>query len=206
MYKFLKKICVHFQAVLYIPGNHEFYKIKDMEPIPTTELYKKLNTLESSIPNLHILNRNSVKIGNYCIIGCTLWSLIPENGKLPTYRVRINDITKYKYNKNYMQDLQYIKDMIAYCKNKKLKLIVVTHYPPSLKCLNIKHERDKFEYLYATNLENIVGDSIIHTWICGHVHWNFNFKIKNTNLLSNQKGRIKDGVKTYNPKFTLEFL
>ena len=66
----------------------------------TTELYKKLNTLESSIPNLHILNRNSVKIGNYCIIGCTLWSLIPENGKFPVYRVRINDMTKYKYNKN----------------------------------------------------------------------------------------------------------
>jgi len=110
---FLKKLCVHFEYVLYVPGNHEFYLQHDCEDnIPQTFefLLNKLNSLEKDIDNLYILNRKSIVLNNICISGCTLWT--KSEVKIPKFIVRIHGMTTEIYNKKHLRDLKYKNKMI----------------------------------------------------------------------------------------------
>lgn len=192
---FLKDLCSMFQIVLYVPGNHEFYKVDSVEPKSVNELLEDLLKIKEEIPNLYILNRSSVVIGNVCIAGCTLWTQSAVH--IPQFIVRIKDIDTATYNSMFCKDLKYIEQMITYCQNKKLKLVVVSHHCPT-HSVGRKKPRDKFKTLYTSNLDYLLDSSKVDTWICGHIHSNFDHKTKNgTRLVSNQKGKPKDNLLDY---------
>lgn len=190
---FLKKLCPNFKAVLYVLGNHEYYKVDNYPEKTMEETRECMAEISSKIDNLYILNRDSIIIGDVCIAGCTLWSYTTLN-TVPSYIVRIKDINSVKYNSMFFEDLNYIKSMISYCKKNKLKLVVVSHYSPSYS-VSKKKKRDKYTSLYCSNLDGLLNSRSIHTWICGHVHKNFDLiTTRGTRLLSNQKGKPKDNI------------
>ena len=193
LYEFLDKICKYFKYVLYVPGNQEYYTFEEYRPISMNLLVNRLYDIENNIPNLYVLNKSSIIIDDICITGCTLWSK-PEI-KLPKYIVRINGINNDIYEKKHIEDVNYIEKMCEYTSNNNLKLLVVTHYCPTYKVLDGYYKKDKFSSLYTTNLEYLLSSSKIHTWVCGHVHNNFDFTIKNgTRVIGNQKGKPKDNI------------
>ena len=193
LYEFLDKICKYFKYVLYVPGNQEYYTFDEYRPISMNSLVNRIYDIENNIPNLYILNKSSIIIDDICITGCTLWSK-PEI-KLPKYIVRIHGINNEIYEKKHMEDVKYIEKMCEYTANNNLKLVVVTHYCPTHKVLDGYFKKDKFSSLYTTNLEYLLCDSKVNTWICGHVHTNFDFITKNgTRVIGNQKGKPKDKI------------
>ena len=198
---FLKQLSIHFKVVLYIPGNHEWYCLQNYENIPLTVLKDRFENLQKIITNLYILDRSSVRIENICIAGVTLWS--DPKCKIPPFRVKIEELNTIEYKKRHTLDLEYIKKMIKYCNKNNYKLIVVTHHSPSMK---IVEEKKKFKSLYATDLEYLLNKNDIHTWICGHIHKNFDFITDNgTRIVGNQKGKPKDRINDYNTKFIIKF-
>ena len=154
---FLTKVCTHFEIVVYIPGNHEYYMIDNIPKLNFQSLEHKLEELDQKIPNLYILNRKSILLGDICIAGCTLWSK-PE-GSIPNFIVRIFGINTSNYLANHKTDLNYIKSMINYCKDKKYKLIMVTHHPPTYKVFGTAPKNRRFSYLYATALDYLLDVS-----------------------------------------------
>lgn len=213
---FLDKLCIYFEIVLYVPGNHEYYMQHDMncQPQSLDELNTRLYGLENEIENLYILNRKSIIIKDVCISGCTLWTKIDM--KIPKFIVRINDMSTNLYNQLHYNDLKYINNMVDYCNKKKLKLVVITHHCPSFDIMentyktildgreNIK-KRDKFVSLYFSNLNHLLYKNKIDTWICGHIHQNFDFVTKNgTRLVGNQYGKPKDNIDDYSKEFIVK--
>lgn len=202
---FLEKICPCFQYVLYIPGNHEYYTVR--EDVVCTgqnmnQLLDRLYSISEKIPNLYVLDKSSVEIGNVCIAGCTLWS--DTKIDIPNYIVRIHKMNTTVYKTKYESDLSYINKMIDYCRKNKLKLVMVTHYPPTYKALERVKKKDKFISLYASHLDGLLRRDFVDTWICGHVHKNFDFITdKGTRVVSNQKGKPRDNVLDYNPSFVI---
>jgi Icc-related predicted phosphoesterase len=192
--KFLKDLCQKFEIVLYVLGNHEYYRVDNIIPKSMEDIVVDLEKIRSGIPNLYILNRNSVIIEDVCIVGCTLWSQAIVD--VPPYIVRIPGMNMVKYNSLFKQDLNYIEKMVSYCQEKNLKLLVVTHHCPTF---SISRKRsDKYKSLYCSNLDYLLDGKKIHTWVCGHVHTNFDVKTRNgTRLVSNQKGKPKDKVTDY---------
>lgn len=189
---FLKKICPFFEIVLYVLGNHEYYRVDNIKPKTMDEIILDLNSIKNNIPNLYILNRNSVIIDNVCITGCTLWSHVNIN--IPSFIVRIPYINSTKYNYLFQRDLNYIENMISYCQKKSLKLLVVTHHSPTFT-VGLKKENDKYKTLYYNNLDNLLCSTKVHTWVCGHTHKNFDIiTSRGTRVVSNQKGKLKDKV------------
>jgi predicted phosphodiesterase len=189
---FLTDICQHYQYVLYVLGNHEYYKVKETPNRTMEELFTNLSSFTQDIPNLHILNRNSVVIDNTCIIGCTLWSRALVD--IPSYMVRIHAINTTEYNELHKQDLKYIEKMVAYCNYKNLKLVVITHHCPTYLVIG-NRGKDRFRSLYASNLDYLLDSNRIHTWICGHTHTNFDLRSRNgTRVVSNQKGKPRDNI------------
>lgn len=188
---FLKAVCSKFKHVIYVLGNHEFYKVDGVKPKHINELIQDINSIQ--ITNLHILNRSSLIIGDVCIIGCTLWSKIDYD--VPKFIVRIFGMNRSQYNKYHKKDLKYIQKMIDYCNDKKLKLVVVSHHTPSILVCD---KKDRYQTLYYSELDYLLEKSKVHTWICGHVHKNFDFITrKGTRLVSNQKGKMSNPIKEY---------
>lgn len=200
--EFLKKICSYFQVVLYIPGNHEYYTMPNIPVISMNSLNTRLSQLEKDIHNLYILNCSSVRIGNLCIIGSTLWSKPDIN--IPRYIVRINQITNEIYENMYNKDLKYTTKMIEYCKEHKYKLLVVTHHCPTFKTLEGSKKRAKNHSLYASDLDHLLTKDKVDTWVCGHVHNNFDFVSEGgTRIVGNQKGKPKDKIDDFRKDFVI---
>ena len=199
---FLGKISLMFQAVLYIPGNHEFYTIPDTQPLSYKALEKRLQSLELSIKNLHILNRGSVRIGDICIAGCTLWS--NPQCTVPPFIVRIPEFNTVTYTQRHKKDLRYIEKMIKYCHKEKYKLLIVTHHPPSYQALQGAKKKKQFMSLYASDLDDLLDKKNALVWVCGHTHKNIDVTTeKGCRLVSNQKGKPKDNIKDFRKSFEI---
>ena len=200
---FLESLCSYFQVVLYVPGNHEWYTVKGREPLRLETLEKRMMQIEDKIPNLNILNKSSVIIGNICFAGYTLWSN-PE-GQIPSFIVRINEIKTKEYKERHDDELNYIKNMMSFCQKNNHKLVVITHYPPTKKVLNgICSKKRKFHSIYATDLDYLLDISLVQLWICGHVHKNFDFiSDMGCRVVGNQKGKEKDKILDYKFNFLI---
>lgn len=202
---FLKGICKHYKHVFYVLGNHEFYIQKEYKHQDMQALKSIIYNIKAKIPNLFILDKKSVIIGNTCITGCTLWSELDYDIDIPKFIVKISGITTRKYNDMYNEDLNYIQHMINFCKDKKYKLIVATHYPPSYKVLEGVQKRQRYISLYANHLDYLLDKSKIFTWIFGHTHKNHDFVSENgTRIISNQLGKGNDCDITYKKDFTID--
>lgn len=215
---FLKKLCIHFEYVLYVPGNHEFYMQHDYEdntPLSLDVLLDRLLSIENEIDNLYVLNRRSIILNNICITGCTLWS--KSEVKIPKFIVRIHGMTTEIYNKKHYNDLKYINKMIEHCQKNNLKLIVITHHCPSFNIMentykmlneygreNIK-KRDRYVSLYFSKLDGLLKKEKVHTWICGHIHQNFDYITNGgTRLVGNQYGKPRDNIDDYSKEFVVK--
>jgi predicted phosphodiesterase len=201
---FLEKLCPLFKTVIYVPGNQEYYMVQDYKPISMFNLLNKIYDIEKNIKNLYILNQTSLIVDDICITGCTLWSELKI--KLPKFIVRIHGINNEIYDKKYKSDVNYINKMIDYCNSKNLKLVVITHYCPTFKVLNgSNYKKDKYISLYMSELDNLLDSNSIHTWICGHIHKNFDFiSDKGTRIVGNQKGKPKDKIVDYSKTYVVE--
>lgn len=156
------------------------------------------------IPRVHILHRSSVILGNVCVIGCPLWSYYPDI--LPTYRVRIKDITTEKYNKLFKGDLEFIENGIDYAKKNGLTTLVATHYPPSYSVSGDEELRGgKYRSLYYNNLDFLLSKEKVHTWVFGHVHQNRDFIKNGTRLVGNQKGRYEEEIQGFSKQKVIQF-
>jgi UDP-2,3-diacylglucosamine pyrophosphatase LpxH len=199
---FLEKISNYFHIVLYIIGNHEYYYTPEYQHINFFNLKQRLFSIAKTIKNLHVLDRDSVLIGDVCIAGCTLWTNLDI--KLPKFIVKIPDFSTEKYINNYFTDLEFITKISNYCKTKNYKLIVVTHHPPTYKVLENSNKNKKYISLYSNNLDKLLDKTLINTWICGHIHKNFDITSSmGTRIVSNQKGKCKDKINDFSKKFII---
>ena len=200
--EFLKSLCSHFQVVLYVPGNHEWYTIPGHDPLNWDVLEKRMRKVESAILNLYVLYRSSVRIGDIYIAGATLWSK-PEC-LVPPYIVRVHGMRTKEYQNKHNEDLLYLKKIMNYCQNNEHKLLVVTHHPPTKKVLDGAKKRNKFISLYASDLDHLLDKNKVSTWVCGHVHKNFDFiSEKGCRVVGNQKGKKKDRITDYAKDFVI---
>ena len=201
---FLKCISVYFKHMLYVPGNSEYYTQTNYQFKSIVELKKLFIKIESEISNITVLDCKSVQIGDTCIAGATLWSDI--KCEIPSYIVRIHEMTRELYFSMFQNDLKYIEDITAYCQQQDLKLICVTHHAPTIKVLDgcVQKHRERFISLYVSNLDYMLVANKVQTWICGHVHYNFDFISElGTRVVGNMHGKPKDNIEDYIMDFIL---
>lgn len=201
---FIRKVSQMFKYTIYVLGNHEFYKPPKSPWLGLTHgcLLDRAMSLEKSIPRLSVLHRQSVRFGDVCVIGATLWSNLECD--LPRFIVQIDGMTSEKYNSLHLQDKAYIDKMIKYCEKEKLKTVVVTHHPPSYSVMKNARKRARFLSLYATHMDDFLDR--VDTWICGHVHVNFDITTDSgSRLVGNQRGKPKDNINDYNKQFTIKY-
>ena len=190
---FFQKLSQLFQKIIYIFGNHEYYIYSDynMETITTIEMLARKKLLP--FKNVHILQKSFIKIDDVIILGCTLWSYLSKKDFVYGMQ-KLSRPSFVRHNKTILlhprisNELHFshkiwLKEMLEVFGNKKV--IVVTHYLPSIKAID-----DKFTIFnkgYYSNCDNLVEKATV--WCCGHTHEQKIINIGETPLYINGVGR-----------------
>lgn len=202
-----------YERVFYVMGNHEHYD----------SIFKNTkNTIaeffaDNHIDNVTILDNDQIDLGDYRLIGATLWSDYEKASPISMqdcynfmndYRcigyLDVNDINYFnKYSRMIMPSFllnehdiskAYINDVLKERESKPT--IVMTHHAPSYLSLNKKHSGNGLDGAYASDLSDLIlGWPQIKYWVHGHTHMNVDYAIGSTRVLSNQWGYSHEPIR-----------
>jgi Icc-related predicted phosphoesterase len=84
------------------------------------------------------------------------------------------------------------------------RTIVVTHHAPSARSEAPYHADSPLKAAFASNLDSLVEQSGVSLWIHGHTHYNGDYMIGSTRVLTNQRGYPDERCKRFNPSLVVE--
>ena len=197
--------------VLYVLGNHEFYK----------KAYPKLiDTLKEQVmdSNIHILENDMIHIKGVNFFGCTLWTDFALLGdpRLAGFECQqiMTDFKKIrlspKYSKLRSIDLAIIHHKSVEWLKRSLfehqgeSNVIITHHAPDLRSVPLELRNDIISSAYASNLTELILEFQPDYWIHGHVHDSALYPINDCYIISNPKGYPKEQNVKFDPEFTLD--
>jgi sulfur relay (sulfurtransferase) DsrF/TusC family protein len=214
---FLDECSKIFKHIILIAGNHEYYSDYAMtvEENKIRELVKKYN-------NIYFLQKDEIVIDDIVILGCTLWTYIPDKYKFHI-KSMMNDYKKITYiedgkeyffnheynNKLNKEHIQWLFDRVEKYSDKKI--IVITHHLPSWKMIHEKYLISKdsviMSWAFANNLDELIekNENICY-WICGHSHRSMHKRIGKCDVFLNPKGYPLMANKCENEEYNNSFI
>jgi hypothetical protein len=210
IHTFFQECCSRFKNVIYVLGNHEHYH-GDF-----AKTYTKLKERLGYLVNLHILEKESVMIGDVMFIGGTLWTDMNKQDPMTMSHIRgvMND---YRIIEDTREQVHYRdadgnshtrvgkfsamgsvvehKEMLAFIKktieaNPTGKFVVVGHHAPSKLSTNPRYEKEVImNGAYSSDLSEFILDHPqIKLWTHGHTHNAFDYMIGSTRIVCNPRG------------------
>jgi predicted phosphodiesterase len=199
------------KPVVYVLGNHEFYRHSLPE---LTETLKR----ETDGSNIHVLENSAVEIDGIKFLGCTLWTdfrlIADADGSIRAAEQVMSDysiITSSIENrvlhprdtiKIHAESVAWLKYELARCDPKRT--VVVTHHAPSNCSQAPYHNNSSLAPAFASNLDSLVEQSRVALWIHGHTHYNVDYTMGATRVLSNQRGYPDEPCKGFDPALIIE--
>lgn len=214
MYRaFLKRCSLEFPHVIYVAGNHEFYRGKWHRTLDT--LYNEC----AKFPNVYFLENQTKEIGEVSFIGCSLWTdmnkadpltLHTVRGMMNDYRLIVDDSRGYTKLRpaitvdRHRKSLQYIKSVVS--GNHDKKYVVVGHHAPSTMSIHPKYNDDPImNGAYCSDLSEFILDNPqIKLWTMGHTHHKHRYYIGDTLVACNPRGYI--GYEPEASEFSLRYI
>lgn len=193
--EFIKSALRRFKAVVYVLGNHEYYG----HDINTLHTVINCNISED---NFYLLNRDTVSIDDYTIVGATLWTNMDNSNPITCLQSKsfMADYRHIRYGGRvitpqdtidlHKKDIKYIKTSCEHHADKSKKLVVVTHHSPSFRSVDLKYKGSSINGAFASNLDDYIEKSRIDLWIHGHMHNHKNYNIGHTEILCNPRGYV----------------
>lgn len=184
------------RPVVYVGGNHEFYG------------HDRLGGLLDGLaeadrhPNIHILERRSLAIGDVLFAGCTLWTDYELFGNPDREQAHsahaMNDHTHIRHGEGFWmprdaaaehQDARaFIHGQLDHRGNRKA--VIVTHHAPSLKSAAPRWQRDLLTAAFASDCELLAERATL--WVHGHMHAPADYCIGDCRVICNPRGYVGD--------------
>lgn len=203
-----------YKYVFYVPGNHEYYGTS------FAEAKARMQELCSVYTNLIVLDNNRFVIDDVQILGTTLWSSLNNRHPLTVIAASqfINDYSHIRRDETdlatvddfldlHSESVAWLSDALNDETTKNVnKTIVLTHYAPSFKSVNPRFIGDPSTGAFCSDLDNLIlSNPSITVWAHGHTHWNVDYMLGSTRVLSNQKGSNRESISNmWRPNFTFE--
>lgn len=187
----------HSEAdVIFVAGNHEFYK-RDYWSI----IYN-YRVMFECLPNAHFLEQESLFIEGVLFCGCTLWSgfdaypqyspddaMRSAEGGIADYRLIRHDratLTPQDTRQFYGASREWLKGELE--RTDAAHKVVITHFPPCPEVRNDTIPVDELSAYFQANCRDIMRDYEPDLWLFGHNHYNHDQVIEKTRVVSNQRG------------------
>jgi len=179
--------------VVYVPGNHDFYRSRICKIQELKEKY-------TNSKNIHILYNTSIDIEGVKIFGGTQWgNLNPANEM--TYRYSLNDFRKIKMFSPTDMIREHLKFRNAL--EKMLPDVVVSHFLPCTKSIPARFAHDAImnDY-YCTDMTPYFYN--VKLWIHGHTHDACDYNVGDTRVVCNPHGYFGYENIVFDRKFVVE--
>lgn len=199
------------KPVVYVLGNHEFYRHSLPE---LTETLKQ----ETDGSHIHLLENSFVEMNGYTFLGCTLWTdfqLSPDpEAAMQAAEEIMSDYSIVQFSSEgralrardtvrlHSESVAWLRGALAKCD--RARTIVVTHHAPSARSEAPYHADSPLKSAFASNLDSLVEQSSVPLWIHGHTHYNADYVIGSTRVLTNQRGYPDELCKGFNPSLVVE--
>ena len=219
---FLKKQLQVFRTVFFIPGNHEAYNSTWPKALFILRSFEQhiasLRTHNPALGEFVLMDRRSFRIGNFLILGCSLFSRVPDQ-RVSAVETSMNDFyltgdgwSVTWHNKAHSRDLQWLNEEVSRAQEDGSvhRIVVLTHWSPSLdpRASDPKHAGSIISSGFATDLsmELCWTSEKVATWAWGHTHFNFDFVVprqegrKPLRVLANQRGYYFQPAEGFDPE------
>lgn len=199
--KFLEAQAARYEKVFLVLGNHEFYCL-DYES--GVESARRLSAEPSLANHIVLLHRTRWDDPNstLTIVGCTLWSAIPDEA-CSVVESKINDFKKIdqwstqKHNEIHAKEVAWLRDavnQVTVDQNAARQLIVATHHAPCMQGTSrAADSANPWTCAFATDLLNQQGWHGVKVWMFGHTHYSTAFQKNGIKLVANQRGYVLPG-------------
>lgn len=206
---FFGELSERFNKIFIVYGNHDFYggKLSKQKIVESQDFFDQFG-------NVFILSRHTPSIvdDDTVYVGATLWTDFdgrgPTNISYNRHDTESNDFkyityvsphgyTKFKpihWFHEYLADIKWIKSEVE--NNKDRKVVVITHFSPSEKAVDILDPYNNYSKFYRSALDEFINaNSQIKYWFHGHIHNKNKIKLDHALVFSNPIGykRILDG-------------
>lgn len=182
----LKRFADKVEHVVYVPGNHEYYR-QDMHEFDDYIRRFSVGT------NIHFLNPGLVRLGEVTFIGAALWTNFGGSDhvmhtcvpNISDFRL-IKDFSGVRCTELYNKHYAYIKQ--AY-EQKPGKKVIVTHFLPDHSCVAEQYRGPSaINHYFANDLGDWIADLQDTTWLYGHTHTPGEHEIGTTRVIANPYG------------------
>jgi Icc-related predicted phosphoesterase len=182
-------------AVVFVPGNHEFYGCDIDRTVEKARV-------AAAGSNIHILQNDAVTIDGITFIGATLWTdfdlfgdaeyaMMAAAESMNDYRkIRLRNYELRLRPKDTLKRHMESRDFIAreLRRPKVGPRVVVTHMGPHPDCARRGFERDISSAAYTSDLTVLIAEGAPELWIYGHTHESRDFTAGATRIVTNAKG------------------
>ncbi|GFN11306.1 hypothetical protein AtubIFM55763_008236 [Aspergillus tubingensis] len=200
---FLQKLTDRFKLVFLVLGNHEFYNETFETGIERAKRLEQDPAFNGRLIVLH-QKRYDVPGSNVSILGCTLWSKVPQEladivqSKVKDFQ-RIADWSVEDHNARHDSDYAWLMKEIhsiqqenkaAGKRSRQRSILVVTHHAPSLEGTSSpKHAQSPWSVAFGTDILSGSSDEV-KVWVFGHTHYTTDFMEQGVRVVSNQRGYV----------------
>lgn len=180
-----------YKQVIVIPGNHEFYKMFDLNKLHNGWMLKIRENV-TCYYNVVIHLDNAIDL-----IATTLWAhislqdaFVTESAVSDFHRIRYGSepLDFNRFNDEHYRCFHFLEDAVHH--SSADHIIVATHHVPSFELMSPEFKGSILNGAFTVELGDYIASSPIVYWIYGHSHRNIDKTIGNTKCVSNQLGYV----------------
>lgn len=179
----LRLFCEHYAkaTVLYVHGNHEFYKTDRADVLASTR------QAERDHANLVWLDNSSVELMGRRFLGSPLW--FSRGSHNPRLKRAMSDFTEIRDFESwvYTENERAVAMLQAELGEND---VVVTHHLPSLRSVSARFRGHPLTPFFVCDLEALIGERQPRLWFHGHTHDSVRYAIGRTTVLCNPFGYV----------------
>ncbi|HJU22288.1 MAG TPA: metallophosphoesterase family protein [Casimicrobiaceae bacterium] len=205
------------KPVLYVPGNHEFYR---------GSIDGTLATLRELCAgtDVRLLDDDEVVLHGVRFLGSTLWTdfmLYGEPRRESAMREGerfMNDFSRIRQTETSPTPFTPEDSVARFAMHRAFlarKLdepfagptVVITHHAPSPRSIHPRFVGSPLNPCFVSDVEGLMGAARARLWVHGHTHDSFDYVVNGTRVVCNPRGYAKHGVDEnacFDPGFVVE--
>jgi len=208
-----EKFADRFKAIVFVYGNHEYYKSNMPRVGP------KVAAAIQHLDNVFVLDPGTVQIDDVCFVGSTLWTdmdnlnqmVMWDAGAMMTdYKVIRTGPKGHEWKRPlkpvdttyyHIEQRNFMFAQIEALKADGKTVVAVSHHLPSYQSIGPGYKGSSLNGAYASELFELVDDAKPDLWIHGHTHDSMDYMLTDhTRVICNPRGYWPDDM---NPVFDI---
>lgn len=214
---FLERCSSQFRAVIYVPGNHEYYGGIWPRSIGKPRSW-------GLAPNVHILDRSTVQIDGVTFLGATLWTDLDNADPLTMYDAQRGmadysaillggresplseapRLTPEQTVQDHLRSRAWIEKQLAQLLAKRRRSVLVTHHGVTPQSIHRQYEGNALNSAFVCDISDILLAYPPVLAIHGHTHSSFDYRVGgkgSTRVIVNPRGYTRDAYSQENWDF-----